>query len=167
MALDNDTRAAKDFFREVRQFAERAQVWDAGTVWYETMPDERFDLSLVSARVYGRRDEFLAVMAAAGLDGFDQPLTERVIVLPNDLRLAQIKRATGFESIAALRGLSVTASDMALPEQEAVITYPTTPGGGDSGGGSGGEALMAEHLAAADPHPQYIDDDDVVDGGNF
>ena len=103
MALDNDTRSAKDFYREIRKFAERAQPWQQGVIWYQTKPDERLDLSLVSARVYGRRDEFLAVLAAAGLDGFDQPMTERRIALPSEFHLTRIKRATGFESIADLR----------------------------------------------------------------
>lgn len=114
--LDTDTRSAKGFYREVRRFAERAQPWTQGVVWYQTKPDERFDLSLVSRRVYGRRDEFLAVLAAAGLDGFDQPLTERLIALPAEFRLVQIKRATGFESDASLRGRARPGKDAALPE---------------------------------------------------
>jgi hypothetical protein len=62
-----------------------------------------YDLTLVSQRVYGRRDEFLAVMAAAGLDTVDQPLPQKRIVLPNEGRLIAIKRRAGFESIDDLR----------------------------------------------------------------
>lgn len=65
---------------------------------YQTLPDERWDLTLVSQRVYGNRNEFLAVMAAAGLDRFDQELTERELVLPNAQRLEIIKQDTGFTS---------------------------------------------------------------------
>lgn len=101
--LDTDTRAAKAFFREVRKFSERAKSWDTTAIFYEIRPDEIYDLSLVSKRVYGRRDEYLAVMAAAGLDTFDQPLPQKRITLPNEGQLLAIKRRTGFESIAALR----------------------------------------------------------------
>ena len=101
--LDRDTRAAKSFYREVRKFAESVKSWDATAVWYETKPDEAHDLTLVSQRVYGRRDEYLTVMAAAGLDSIDQPLPQKRIVLPNEGQLIAIKRRVGFESIADLR----------------------------------------------------------------
>ena len=101
--LDKDTTAAKSFYREVRAFAERAKPWDFNVVWYETKPDEAYDLTLVSRRVYGRRDEFLAVMEAAGLDGVDQPLQQKRIALPSDGELLSIKRRTGFESIDDFR----------------------------------------------------------------
>jgi len=97
--LDRDTRAAKSFYREVRRFAERAKPWEPGAIWYETKPDEENDITLASQRIYGRRDEYLAVMAAAGLGTVDEPLTQRVIVLPNESRLLAIKRRTGFESL--------------------------------------------------------------------
>lgn len=101
--MDVDPRAAAAFYREVKKFAERAREWDTNAVFYFTKPDECFDLSLVSRRVYGRRDEYLAVMAAAGIDSFDQELKQKRIALPNENELLRIKRMTGFESIAALR----------------------------------------------------------------
>lgn len=166
--LNDDTRSAKDFYREIRKFAERAHPWHSGVVWYETKPDERFDLSLVSARVYGRRDEFFAVLAAAGLDGFDQPLTERMIALPSEFKLTQIKRATHFESIAALRDSRATARDAVLPEPTPVIVYPTPEGLPVSGGGVHDAAyLLAVHVSQGDPHRQYLDRDDVIDGGTY
>ncbi|HEY4530137.1 MAG TPA: hypothetical protein VIG97_07395 [Luteimonas sp.] len=170
MGLDNDTRAAKDFYREIRRFAERAQPWHAGVVWYQTKPDERLDPTLVSARVYGRRDEFLAVMAAAGLDTFDQLLTERMIALPGEARLTQIKRATGFESIAELRAIAVAGRDRSLPEPFAVNPVPDLPDDGSGGYDDIGtaERLMAIHLAAQDPHPQYLQEaGGVIDGGTY
>jgi len=103
MSIDQDTRAASAFYRAVRAFAENAKPWDTDVVFYETKPDEAFDLSLVSRRVYGRRDEYLAVMAAAGLDSFDQELTQKRIALPVEAKLTQLKRRTGFESISDLR----------------------------------------------------------------
>lgn len=101
--LDRNTRAAKSFYREVRKFAESAKPWDTNVIWYETKPDEVCDLTLVSRRVYGRRDEFLAVMAAAGLDTAYQPLPQKRIALPSEGMLIDMKRRTGFESIASLR----------------------------------------------------------------
>ena len=101
--LDQNTRAAKSFYREVRKFSENARSWDTNVIWYETKPDEMYDITLVSRRVYGRRDEFLAIMAAAGLDTAYQPLKQKRLALPNDGMLLSIKRRTGFESIASLR----------------------------------------------------------------
>lgn len=101
--IDTDTRAAAAFFREIRKFAISAKRWNGNAIFYETKPDEVYDLSLVSRRVYGRRDEFLCVMAAAGIDTFDQPLPQKTIVLPTERELIRIKRKTGFESQAELR----------------------------------------------------------------
>lgn len=100
--IDDNTSAAKSFYRDVRAFSERTKPWQSA-IFYDTQPDEQWDLTLVSARVYGRRDEYLAVMAAAGLDMVDQPLTQRRLVLPTENQLNAIKRRTGFESIADLR----------------------------------------------------------------
>jgi hypothetical protein len=86
----------------VRYFAETVKPLQ-GAVYYQVLPDEVWDMSLVSQRVYGRRDEFLAVLAAAGLGGFDEALPMKVLVLPNPAQLDQLKRRTGFESIAEFR----------------------------------------------------------------
>ncbi|PIQ55387.1 MAG: hypothetical protein COW02_03405 [Comamonadaceae bacterium CG12_big_fil_rev_8_21_14_0_65_59_15] len=94
--------AAKDFYKSVRIFAEVTKPWEPH-LSYETKPDERFDLSLVSQRVYGRRDEFLTVMAAAGMDMFDQPMLQKRLTLPNESQLYAMKRSAGFESIADYR----------------------------------------------------------------
>jgi hypothetical protein len=100
--IDFDTQAARRFYGEVRKFAERTKPWQTA-IFYEINPDETWDLTLVSARVYGRRDEYLAVMAAAGIDSVDQPLRQKRLVLPTEAQLYAIKRRTGFESIAELR----------------------------------------------------------------
>lgn len=100
--IEKDTCAVKSFYREVRKFAECTKPWETH-ISYETNPDEAFDLTLVSQRVYGRRDEFLAVMAAAGLDSVDQPLPQKRLTLPTEGQLYAIKRRTGFESIAGYR----------------------------------------------------------------
>ena len=95
---DQDTRAAAAFWREIRRFADSARPWTTNAVYYEIKPDEAHDPSLVSRRVYGRRDEFMAVMAAARIDNVDQALPQKRIVLPDEGALLRIKRQTGFES---------------------------------------------------------------------
>lgn len=95
---DTDTRAAAAFWREIRRFSEQARPWTANAIYYDIKPDEKYDPSLVSRRVYGRRDEFLAVMAAAGIDTLDQALPQKQIILPDEGALMSIKRKTGFES---------------------------------------------------------------------
>jgi hypothetical protein len=95
--MDQNTQAAKNLYREVRQFAERTKPWQPA-LFHEVTPDEIWDATLVSRRVYGRRDEFLTVMAAAGIDTVDQPLPQKKLVLPNESQLFAIKRKCGFES---------------------------------------------------------------------
>ena len=97
--IDINSTAAKDFYKEIRRFAQRTKPWETA-LFYEIKPDEVYDITLVSQRVYGRRDEFLAVMAAAGLDMVDQPLPQKRLILPTEGQLYAIKRRTGFESIA-------------------------------------------------------------------
>jgi len=89
--------AQSRFYRAVRQFALTAPSWEPA-IRYFTKPDERWDLTLVAERVYGDREEYLAIMAAAGLDRLDQELTERPLVLPRPERLALIKAQTGFST---------------------------------------------------------------------
>jgi hypothetical protein len=83
--------------RRVGDFAERQPAW-AECIIYMTLPDERWDMTLVSQRVYGNRDEFLTVMAAAGLDSVEQQLTERELVLPTPRQLVELKRLAGFNA---------------------------------------------------------------------
>lgn len=97
MSIDTQTTAARDFYREVRKFSERTKAWQTA-IFYWTKPDEVWDVTLVSQRVYGNREEFLTIMAAAGLDMIDQPLTQRQLILPTSQQLYAIKRDTGFES---------------------------------------------------------------------
>ena len=55
--IDKESTAAKNFYKEIRRFSERTQSWES-QISYETKPDEAHDLTLVSQRVYGRRDEY-------------------------------------------------------------------------------------------------------------
>ncbi|KAA6207890.1 hypothetical protein [Avibacterium paragallinarum] len=72
--------------------------WGQITIRYETKFDEKHDLTLVSLRVYGRRNEFLTIMAAAGLGSFDEPLNEQILVLPTEKQLKEIKSRAGYEN---------------------------------------------------------------------
>jgi len=81
----------------VGEFAQRQPAW-AERVVHQTLPDERWDMTLTSQRVYGNRDEFLTVMAAAGLDSPEQELTERVLILPTARQLALLKARAGFNA---------------------------------------------------------------------
>lgn len=96
----SNPNAARNFYKAVRQFSINAKPWQGGSVTLTLTPDEAWDLTKVSRRVYQRPDEYLAVMAACGLSSVDQPITQKTITLPNDPTLRQIKRNTGFESIA-------------------------------------------------------------------
>lgn len=96
--MDNDPQAAARFYSAVRSWSESASVITTGVIRYETKPDEQYDLSKVSNRVYGRRCEILTIMAAAGINSIDQKLRQQTLILPSEGRLMQIKRNTGFES---------------------------------------------------------------------
>lgn len=102
MTMDADTQAAKFFYRLVRDFALNTKPWE-NAIYHQVTPDEILDLSLVSQRVYRRRDEFLTVLAAGGLGGFDEALPQAMLVLPNEAQLYELKRRAGFESIADYR----------------------------------------------------------------
>ncbi len=95
--IDQNTQAARVFYRLVRDFVNSIKPWDVVT-YYDTGPDEVLDLIKVSLRVYGRPDEHLCVMAAAGMDTVDEPLGQRRIALPTEAQLRSLKQVAGFES---------------------------------------------------------------------
>lgn len=82
-------------YRLVRDFSVQTPGWGSA-IRYQTMPDERYDLTLASQRVYGRRGESLVVQAAAGLDSPEHELSERLLVLPNDAQLRAMKIQAGY-----------------------------------------------------------------------
>jgi hypothetical protein len=129
--MDKDTCAAARFYRAVRDFALRAKPWDQSIIWYETKPDEMRDLTLISERVYGNRDECLAIMAAAGLDTVDQPMPQKRIALPAMSRLYEMKRRCGFESQSFYRenGSPVWRDDPPFREGKPHVPWvsPETP----------------------------------------
>lgn len=92
----------KDFSRNilfglVRQFAQQTPSWGAA-IRYDTMPDERCNLPLVSKRVYGTWDESLVIQAAAGLDSPELAMSERTLVLPTLDQLRSMKLRAGFDA---------------------------------------------------------------------
>lgn len=100
-AHDRGMTEATRFYREIRQFASTRKAWQ-DAIRYETQPDEAWDLTLVSERVYGTRNEALAVLAAAGLDRFDQELIQRRITLPTAVQLEAFKQMTGYSSTTSV-----------------------------------------------------------------
>lgn len=82
------------YYRAVRAFSVNRKPWQ-DAIRYQTLIDERHDLTLVSWRVYGNNDDYIAIMAAAGIDRFDQPLDEQVLVLPTLEQLEVIKQSVG------------------------------------------------------------------------
>jgi len=103
MSVDHHSQAARVFYRLVRDFAQSAESWRDGLIEHDVTPDERWDITLVARRVYDDAGEFLAVMAAAGMDTVDQPLPQKRLVLPTPDRLRAFKRRAGFESRADYR----------------------------------------------------------------
>lgn len=95
--IDTNTTAAKSFYREVRKFALTRKSGDTA-LYYDTTPDEKHDITLVSRRAYGNPYETLAVMAACGLDSVDEELPQTRLALPTVAQLHFFKRKTGFES---------------------------------------------------------------------
>lgn len=89
--------AKNALFALVRQFAQQTPAWGSA-VRYDTMPDERHDLSLVSRRVYGTPSETLVIQAAAGLDTPESPMSERRLVLPTADQLRSMKVRAGFDA---------------------------------------------------------------------
>ncbi|MEM4986249.1 hypothetical protein V8G57_02495 [Collimonas sp. H4R21] len=95
MSQEKNTVATAIFYRQVRDFVAKTPVWGMA-IRYQTKPDERFDMTLISRRIYGRPDEFLVVMAAAGLDSVEQELPEQLLVLPTESQLLTLKTAARF-----------------------------------------------------------------------
>ncbi|NDI85078.1 hypothetical protein [Undibacterium crateris] len=102
MSIERNTASVSKFFRIVRNFSIQTPVWGTA-IRYFTKPDERFDLTLVSRRVYGRVDEFIVIMAAAGLDSVEQALPEQLLVLPTESQLMKMKIDAGYENDASAR----------------------------------------------------------------
>lgn len=88
-------QARNRLFVLVRDFAMQTPAW-GDAIRYQTMPDERFDLTLVSQRVYGRRTEAFVIQAAAGLDSPELELSERLLVLPTAAQLRAMKIKAGY-----------------------------------------------------------------------
>lgn len=97
MSIDIDSQAARRFFGLVRRFVARAKTWQV-VVLHNVTPQEQHDPTLISQRVYGNRNEYLTVMAAAGTNSFDQPIPQKQLILPTQAQLFKLKRDAGFES---------------------------------------------------------------------
>jgi hypothetical protein len=89
-------QAANRLYVSVRDFAIGTPDW-SDAIRYFTKPDERYDLTLVSRRVYGTNTETLVIQAAAGLDSPEYGMSERLLVLPTIEQLRAMRRAAGYE----------------------------------------------------------------------
>ena len=89
-------QAYNRLFVAVRDFAVQTPEW-ADAIRYFTKPDERYDLTLVSYRVYGTNDEWQVIQAAAGMDSPEYALNEQRLVLPTVPQLRAMRRAAGFD----------------------------------------------------------------------
>lgn len=93
--IETQTPACASLYKQVRNFVARTPAWGTA-IRYQSKPDERSDLTLISQRVYGRRSEFLVVAAAAGLETVEDELPEQLLTLPTEAQLAAMKARAGF-----------------------------------------------------------------------
>ncbi|CAE6901387.1 hypothetical protein [Paraburkholderia domus] len=120
--IEANTSSVASFYKLVRSFALNTAVWDTATR-YQTKPDERYDLTLVSRRVYGRVDEFVTVMAAAGLDSVEQMLPEQLLILPTEAQLTDMKNQAKFNNLDINR--DAIAANAIPPEYALLVTRQT------------------------------------------
>lgn len=97
--------ATANFIKAVRAFSVQTPDWGQA-VRYQTLPDERYDLTLIAERVYGDRNEFTTIFAAAGMDTVEQPLMEQQLILPTIEQLQYLKRQTGYLTDAEQAAIS-------------------------------------------------------------
>ena len=90
--------AVMKFYLLIRQFVLDAKPWTQ-VFRYQTKVDERYDMTLVSQRVYGCREEFIAVQASANLDSTEQFLEEQLLILPSPEDLQEIKVRSGYINV--------------------------------------------------------------------
>ncbi|MDQ7977151.1 hypothetical protein QYH69_07810 [Paraburkholderia sp. SARCC-3016] len=124
MSIETNTSAVAIFYQLVRQYALTTPAW-AVTQSYQTKPDERWDLTLASRRAYGIPDEFLTIMAAAGLDSVEQELPEQLLILPDAATLKSFKTQAKFVNLADDR--DPTPANFIPPEYVALVTRQTIP----------------------------------------
>ena len=87
---------ARRFYRLVRDFVTTIKPWDVA-IHYQTLPDERYSMPLISYRVYGEFHYYMAIMASANLDSVENPLMEQLLILPTRTQLEAMLREAGFE----------------------------------------------------------------------
>lgn len=74
--IDNDTTAAARFWRRIQDFASHAKVWDSDAIFYR-LSRMKSCLTLISRGFMVIRDEYLAVMAAAGIELTCQEISKK------------------------------------------------------------------------------------------
>lgn len=97
MTIENNAMACCRFVQLVRDFTLRLKPYQP-QIRYFVKPDEIRDATKISQRVYGRREEYLVVLACAGLSTLDEPITGQWLILPTEAQLKGLKRRAGFEN---------------------------------------------------------------------
>lgn len=97
MTIEKNAMACNRFVVLVRDFTARIKPYQTA-IRYEVKPDDVRDLTKISQKVYGNRDEVLTVMACAGLSTMDQPIPIKTIVLPTAEQLRLLKEKAQFEN---------------------------------------------------------------------
>ncbi|WP_039095707.1 hypothetical protein [Gallibacterium anatis] len=104
--IEKNSIACTRLVQLVSDFSTSVKAWESA-IRYQTKPDEIHDITLISQRVYGRRNEYLVIMAAAGLSTFDEPLKEQVLILPTEAQLQYLKQRAGFENNERKRDFNI------------------------------------------------------------
>lgn len=82
------------YMATIRSYAQNS-VFGTNHIRYETKEDERYDLTLVSRRVYGISSEWLTIQAAAGMSTPEDELPPQTLVLPSFQDLIALKKQAG------------------------------------------------------------------------
>lgn len=97
MTIEKNAMACNRFLMLVRDFIARIKPYHTA-IRYDVRPDDVRDITKISQKVYGTRNEYLAVMAAAGLSTVDQPVKIQTLILPTFEQLLALKKKAGFEN---------------------------------------------------------------------
>lgn len=124
LIIERQSTSPAKLYRLVRDFVAKTPVWGTATR-YQTKPDERSDLTLVSERVYGRRDEYLVVAAAAGLESVEELLPEQLLTLPTEEQLRAIKARAGFVNLDRQRGVEPLPKNVRITQQRRSLQAAT------------------------------------------
>lgn len=91
------------------------------------------------------------------------PVVFEVDASPDPVVVIAYDPATTAVVVEVQQASQVVVQDVIAVE----VAQPGTGSGANCDPAGTAAALLAAHVAAADPHPQYLDEGDAIDGGNF